>query len=98
MIENAIGKLSLPFGVGLNFLINSHRYIIPMVIEEPSVIAAASSSAKLIKELGGGFKTWSSDSLMTGQIQVLDVDCAEAKEKIDRSVRRLIGRLYFRQT
>jgi degradative hydroxymethylglutaryl-CoA reductase len=98
MIENGIGKLSLPLGLGLNFLINSERYIIPMVIEEPSVVAAASSSAKLIKELGGGFKTWSSGSLMTGQIQVLDVECAAAKERIDQAVSRLVGNLSSKQT
>jgi degradative hydroxymethylglutaryl-CoA reductase len=74
MIENCIGMLSLPLGLGLNFLINNIEYSVPMVIEEPSVIAAVSGSAKIIKEHGAGFKTWSSEPLMIGQIQVLDVD------------------------
>ena len=48
MIENCIGKISLPLGVAMNFKINGKEYIIPMAIEEPSVIAAASNAAKII--------------------------------------------------
>ena len=55
MIENCIGKISLPLGLGLNFKINNKYYTIPMATEEPSVIAAASSAAKFIDENGGGF-------------------------------------------
>lgn len=92
MIENCIGMLSLPLGLGLNFLINGTEYVVPMVIEEPSVIAAVSGSAKLIKEHGGGFKTWSSDPLMIGQIQVLDVDPRIGKAKIEDNVFTIISR------
>ncbi len=72
MIENVIGRYSLPFGVATNFLINDIDYLIPMVIEEPSVVAACSFAAKLFRA-GGGFQASSDDSLMTGQIQLLDV-------------------------
>ena len=66
MVENCIGKISLPVGLGLNFQINGKFYKVPMSVEEPSVIAAASSAAKYISEKGGGFKTYSTKSTMTG--------------------------------
>lgn len=69
MVENVIGALQLPLGVAVNFLINGREYLIPMAIEEPSVIAAASNAAKLVRE-SGGFHTWSMESIMIGQIQV----------------------------
>lgn len=72
MIENVIGIYGLPLGVATNFLINNHDYLIPMVIEEPSVVAAASNAAKLFRS-GGGFFTSSDEPIMIGQIQVLDV-------------------------
>jgi degradative hydroxymethylglutaryl-CoA reductase len=59
MIENCIGKIAIPIGLGLNFLINGKYYSVPMSIEEPSVVAAASSAAKFISEKGGGFLTYS---------------------------------------
>lgn len=55
MIENCIGKISMPIGLALNFKINNKIYQIPMCIEEPSVVAAASSGGKFICEKGGGF-------------------------------------------
>lgn len=73
MIENVIGIYALPFGVAINFLINGEDYLIPMVIEEPSVVAAVSYAAKLVRS-GGGFTASSDEPLMIGQIQVLDVD------------------------
>ncbi|KAM3147390.1 hypothetical protein pb186bvf_000641 [Paramecium bursaria] len=73
MIENCIGKLSLPIGLGLNFLINGNFYNVPMAIEEPSVIAAASAAAKVISECGNGFQVVSSRPVMMGQIQLLDI-------------------------
>lgn len=73
MIENAIGLFSLPLGIGTNFLINKKDYLIPMVIEEPSVIAAVSNAAKLFRE-GGGFISHSDNPIMIGQIQLLDID------------------------
>ncbi len=82
MIENAIGLHSLPLGIGLNFRINGRDVLVPMAIEEPSVVAGASFMAKLARA-GGGFQTSSSDPLMIGQIQVINVtNLHEAKFKI----------------
>ncbi len=72
MIENVVGAITIPIGVGLNFLINDHDYLIPMAIEEPSVVAAASYAAKMVRE-GGGFHTSSTTPVMIGQIQVVSV-------------------------
>lgn len=73
MIENAIGVYALPMGIATNFLINGRDYLIPMVVEEPSVVAACSFAAKLARA-GGGFIATSDEPIMIGQIQVLDVD------------------------
>jgi hydroxymethylglutaryl-CoA reductase len=73
MIENVIGVYSLPLGIATNFCINDKDYLIPMVIEEPSVVAAVSNAAKFFRE-GGGFKTSSDAPVMIGQIQVLDLE------------------------
>ncbi|MUK89332.1 hydroxymethylglutaryl-CoA reductase, degradative [Ornithinibacillus sp. L9] len=70
MIENVIGTFPLPLGLGLNFLINGKEYVVPMAIEEPSVVASASYMAKIIRE-AGGFTTESTDRVMIGQIQVV---------------------------
>ncbi len=72
MIENVVGIHSLPLGIAVNFLINGQDYLIPMAIEEPSVVAGASFAARLVRE-GGGFATSSDEPVMIGQIQVLDV-------------------------
>jgi len=72
MIENVVGVFGLPLGIATNFLINGRAYLIPMAIEEPSVVAGASFAARLVRD-GGGFKTSSDEPLMIGQIQVLDV-------------------------
>ncbi|HEY3449261.1 MAG TPA: hydroxymethylglutaryl-CoA reductase, degradative [Myxococcales bacterium] len=69
MIENAVGVLGLPLGLGLNFQINGRDFIVPMAVEEPSVIAAVSFAAKIVRD-GGGFKAEADDALMAGQIQV----------------------------
>ena len=82
MIENVIGAFPLPLGVGVNFLINNRDYLIPMAIEEPSVVAAASYAAKMVRE-GGGFQTSSTPPVMIGQIQVVDVAYPEeAKQRV----------------
>ncbi len=73
MVENVIGVFSLPLGLGLNFLVNNKEYIVPMVVEEPSIIAAISSAAKLVRE-SGGFKSKSTDPILIGQIQIVNVD------------------------
>ncbi len=71
MIENVIGVLGLPIGLGLNFLINSKEYVIPLVVEEPSIVAALSAAAKLSRG-SGGFTTTSTDPILIGQIQIID--------------------------
>jgi len=73
MIENAIGVMRMPLGIAVNFLINGKDYLVPMAIEEPSVVAAASNSAKMARVLGG-FRTSSTPPIMIGQIQVTKVD------------------------
>jgi hydroxymethylglutaryl-CoA reductase len=72
MIENVIGTHALPLGIAANFLINGRDYLIPMTIEEPSVVAGASFAARLVRQ-GGGFSTSSTESLMIAQMQVVDV-------------------------
>jgi hydroxymethylglutaryl-CoA reductase len=92
MIENLIGVMEVPMGVAVNFLINGKDYLIPMAIEEPSVIAAASNAAKMAHD-GGGFTTSSTGPIMIGQIQAVGIaDPAGARmsilEKKDEVIRR----------
>ena len=72
MVENAIGTFGLPLGIGLNFVVNGREVLVPMAIEEPSVVAGASFMAKLARA-GGGFTVITSAPEMIGQIQVLEV-------------------------
>jgi len=72
MIENVIGIFPMPFGIAVNFLINGRDYMIPMVIEETSVVAAASYGAKMTRSKGGIF-TSSTEPIMIGQIQTVKV-------------------------
>ncbi|RPJ55421.1 MAG: 3-hydroxy-3-methylglutaryl-CoA reductase, partial [Dehalococcoidia bacterium] len=82
MIENVVGRYVLPLGLAVNFLINDRDVVAPMVVEEPSVVAGVSYAAKVIRQ-GGGFQTSSSDPVMIGQIQVLDLaDLDEAAAKL----------------
>ena len=89
MIENVIGIHGLPLGIATNFTINSRDYLIPMAIEEPSVVAGASYAARLVRS-GGGFQAHSDEPRMIGQIQVLDLvdpwtarfDLLAAKERV----------------
>ncbi len=82
MIENVIGTFPLPLGVAMNFLINGKDYIIPMAIEEPSVVAAATYAAKIARQKGGFF-TSSTEPVMIGQIQAVDIrDPVTAKMNI----------------
>ena len=73
MIENVIGMHALPLGIGLNFQVNGRDVLVPMAIEEPSVVAGASFMAKLVRA-GGGFQATTSAPEMIGQMQVLSVD------------------------
>ncbi|MGD9315539.1 MAG: hydroxymethylglutaryl-CoA reductase, degradative [Anaerolineae bacterium] len=72
MIENVAGTHALPLGIAPNFLINGRDYLVPMSIEEPSVVAAASYMAKIVRG-AGGFRTCSTEPVMIAQMQVLDV-------------------------
>lgn len=91
LIENVIGVFALPMGLGLNFLINGRDYAVPMVVEEPSIVAAVSSAAKTLRA-GGGFTTRSTDALLIGQIQVVGVkDAARAHEAVMAHRKRILG-------
>jgi len=72
MIENVVGTMAYPFGIAVNFRMNGRDRLVPMAIEEPSVVAAASNMARLMRD-GDGIKTSTTDPVMIGQIQVLDV-------------------------
>ncbi len=73
MIENVIGAFPVPLAIAVNFLINKKDYLIPMAIEEPSVVAAASYAAKMVRN-GGGFHTSSTSPIMIGQIQTVGLE------------------------
>jgi hydroxymethylglutaryl-CoA reductase len=73
MVENCIGTIALPVGLGLNFLINGKDYVVPMAVEEPSIIAAVSNMAKLTRA-DGGFETNCDAGEMISQIQVVDIE------------------------
>ncbi|NOZ13714.1 MAG: hydroxymethylglutaryl-CoA reductase, degradative [Acidobacteria bacterium] len=72
MVENVIGAFTLPIGLGLNFLVNGREYTVPMVVEEPSIVAAVSSAAKTVSR-AGGFRVSSDEPMLMGQIQVVDL-------------------------
>jgi hydroxymethylglutaryl-CoA reductase len=102
-VENVLGTYALPYGVALNVRVNGHDHVVPMVIEEPSVVAAASNAAKMVRE-GGGFVADADAPLMIAQVQLRDVPDAEgAKERIveradeiielaDRAIAGLVAR------
>jgi len=82
MIENVVGKFELPLGVATNFTVNGTDYLIPMAVEEPSVVAAASYMAKIVRD-NGGFTASATDPIMRAQIQVLRVpDPQQAGERL----------------
>ena len=89
MVENAIGTFSLPLGIATNFKINNQDYLVPMVIEEPSVIAAASKAAKIAK-IKNGFTANADESISIGQIQVVETDVESSKSKIMNSTEKLL--------
>ncbi|HID51207.1 MAG TPA: hydroxymethylglutaryl-CoA reductase, degradative [Anaerolineae bacterium] len=91
MIENVIGTFCMPLGIAVNFLINGRDYLIPMAVEEPSVVAAAGHAAKLFRA-GGGLHTEASDPVMIGQIQVMDIpDMDAAVAAIEANKEKLMG-------
>ncbi len=90
MIENGLGTFSLPLGIAVNFLVNGRDYLVPMAVEEPSVLAAVSNAAKKIRA-GGGFHTTATEPVMIGQIQVLDIpDMNAAIEAIETNKAALL--------
>jgi hydroxymethylglutaryl-CoA reductase len=82
MIENVVGAIPIPLGIGVNFQINGKDYLVPMAIEEPSVVAAASYAAKMVRD-GGGFHTSSTPPIMIGQIQAVNIkDPYAARQRV----------------
>lgn len=96
MIENVVGSIELPLGIAVNFLINEKEYLIPMAIEESSVVAAASNAAKMARAKGG-FETESTPPRMIGQIQVTDLENIERAKRTILSERENIIELANRQ-
>ena len=91
LIENVVGSYQLPLGIAFNFKINSKDYIIPMVTEEPSVVAAASKIAKIARE-NGGFKSDEVKSIMISQIQLTKLeDIDKAKENIAKNKEKILS-------
>jgi hydroxymethylglutaryl-CoA reductase len=88
MIENVVGGITLPMGIAVNFRVNGKDYLVPMALEEPSVVAAASNAAKLAR-VKGGFSATNTGSVMIGQIQIVDVKNPEGAKS------RLLGRPRF---
>ncbi len=91
MIENVVGTFPLPLGIATNFKVNGKDYLVPMALEEPSVVAAASHGAKIAREFGG-FGASADEPIMIGQIQLVGVKkIADAKRKISKSKASLIS-------
>jgi len=84
MIENVIGVMGLPVGLGLNFLINGRDHVVPLAVEEPSIVAALSFAAKTARA-AGGFTASSTDPILIGQIQLVDVPHSnKARQMLER--------------
>jgi hydroxymethylglutaryl-CoA reductase len=89
MIENVVGTLALPCGVAVNLLLNGQDRLVPMVVEEPSVVAAVSNMARLTREAGGVFAD-ADDSVMIGQVQIVDLaDSVAAAVRVRDELGRL---------
>ncbi len=103
MIENVIGIYGLPLGIATSFLINGQDHLVPMVVEEPSVVAAASHGAKLFRD-GGGFQTSSDAPVMIAQVQLLDIAdvegaafvISEAKPELIKLINEYVGSIVRR--
>jgi hydroxymethylglutaryl-CoA reductase len=91
MIENVVGTFELPMGVATNFTVNSRDYLIPMAVEEPSVVAAASYMARIVRQCGG-FYTSSTGPIMRAQVQILEVrDLHGARARLLREREAIIA-------
>ncbi|MFX0168021.1 MAG: hydroxymethylglutaryl-CoA reductase, degradative [Candidatus Hodarchaeota archaeon] len=90
MIENVVGTFPFPLGLATNFLINNKEYLVPMALEEPSVVAAASNAARMTRQTGG-FSSSTTDPVMIGQIQVADFsDLLAAQQNIEKNKENLL--------
>ncbi len=90
VVENVLGTYGLPFGLALNVCVNGKDRLVPMVVEEPSVVAAASNAARMIRD-GGGFQAEMSEALMIAQVELLDVpDHDAARENITAAREELL--------
>ena len=90
VVENAVGIYALPLGLGLNFMVNGQDVLVPMAVEEPSVIAAASNAARMVRE-GGGFRADADEPVMTAQIELLGVgDLGVARRNIEAARAELL--------
>lgn len=91
MIENVVGVMGLPLGLGMNLRVNDKQYIVPMAVEEPSILAALSSASKLVGQCGG-FETEATDPILIGQIQVVRVpDLDQAKRALTERRQEVIN-------
>jgi hydroxymethylglutaryl-CoA reductase len=91
MVENVVAVYGLPLGVGLNFQVNGKDYLVPMCVEEPSVVAAASNAAKMVRA-GGGFTAEADDPIMISQVQLCDVaDTVHAKRRIEAHASEIVA-------
>ena len=77
MIENVVGIMGLPLGVGLNFLINGKDYVVPLCVEEPSIVAGLSGAARIAR-LGGGYTATTTEPILIGQVQAVNIDDPDA--------------------
>ncbi len=85
MIENVIGVMGLPVGLGLNFLVNDRDFVVPLVVEEPSIVAGLSYAAKTAR-VAGGFRATSTEPILIGQIQVVDVPhINKARQQVEQN-------------
>src|SRR4051812_47222667 len=83
VVENAVGLYALPLGLGLNFRVNGTDHLVPMAVEEPSVIAAASNAARMVRA-GGGFQAEADDPIMTAQVELVGApDAGRARARIE---------------
>ena len=80
MIENVVGTFPFPLGIATNFQINGRDFLVPMALEEPSVVAAASNAARMVRQTGG-FSASTTDPVMIGQIQVADIPHLDKADK-----------------
>src|SRR5713226_10560965 len=96
MIENVVGAMPVPLGIAVNFQVNGRDYLVPMAIEEPSVVAAASNAAKMARPTGG-FTATSTEPVMISQIQIVKCPSPKDAEKEVLSARKEILEMANRQ-